>query len=447
MAAPKPSEPDYETNRPVVLILAYEYAPFVSIAVQRPGSWFAYFHEFGLYPVVVTRHWDREMHSEADYLKASLNQEIQVERGPEGTIVRAPFKPNWRDRLMVRRDYTPWKQLRRGLTAAHLIADFYTNRFDSQAALYFAAKDYMKHHRVSLITATGGPFILFQYAHQLSVEFQVPWLADYRDGWTTHEVKRGQRSLIDRWFTRRKERGLLQTASAVTAAAPSYAGEIHSLSGREVAVIYNGYREEQFPKPAPPPPADSSRLRITYAGSLYDHQPLELFIRGAGLFHRRHPETALELHFLGLGFVARQRERVEQAAAEQGLSARITGKIPHDTVIDQLYQSDMLLLLTRKRYSWLYAKVFDYIASGRPLLVVENDEDVIQALLTELGKGDFCDSEEQIADAMERRLKIKRSGQPEPHDDEAIRRYSRRYQAGRMAELIHPLVSWDKERI
>ena len=36
-----------------VLILAYDFPPYVSVGGLRPYSWYKYFHEFGLYSVFV----------------------------------------------------------------------------------------------------------------------------------------------------------------------------------------------------------------------------------------------------------------------------------------------------------------------------------------------------------------------------------------------------------
>jgi glycosyltransferase involved in cell wall biosynthesis len=51
-----------------VLILAYDFPPYVSVGGLRPYSWYKYFHEFGLYPIVVTRQWGNKYGNHLDYI-------------------------------------------------------------------------------------------------------------------------------------------------------------------------------------------------------------------------------------------------------------------------------------------------------------------------------------------------------------------------------------------
>jgi hypothetical protein len=41
-----------------VLILAYDFPPYVSVGGLRPHAWYNYLKEFGVEPIVVTRQWE-----------------------------------------------------------------------------------------------------------------------------------------------------------------------------------------------------------------------------------------------------------------------------------------------------------------------------------------------------------------------------------------------------
>jgi hypothetical protein len=43
-----------------LLILAYDFPPYVSVGGLRPYNWFKYLKEFGVEPIVVTRQWGNE---------------------------------------------------------------------------------------------------------------------------------------------------------------------------------------------------------------------------------------------------------------------------------------------------------------------------------------------------------------------------------------------------
>ena len=83
-----------------VLILAYDFPPHNTIGGQRPYSWYLYFKELGIEPIIVTRHWDIDINGPEDCYLPSLNRNVTVEKSELGTIIRAPFTPLQRDRLI-----------------------------------------------------------------------------------------------------------------------------------------------------------------------------------------------------------------------------------------------------------------------------------------------------------------------------------------------------------
>ena len=86
-----------------VLIFAHDFPPLTSIGAMRPESWFNYFKEFGLHPIIVTRNWGDKPNSYIDYYKASKNNKAEIIENEKGTIIKAPFKPNLRDRLVIKK--------------------------------------------------------------------------------------------------------------------------------------------------------------------------------------------------------------------------------------------------------------------------------------------------------------------------------------------------------
>ena len=45
------------SSKPKVLILCNDFPPINSIGAERPYSWYKYFHEFDLNPIVITKNW------------------------------------------------------------------------------------------------------------------------------------------------------------------------------------------------------------------------------------------------------------------------------------------------------------------------------------------------------------------------------------------------------
>ncbi len=106
-----------------------------------------------------------------------------------------------------------FRLLRRAVTAWYEIGQYYAH-IGPRRSLYLAARRYLREHGADVIVATGEPFVLFRYACELSREFGVPWIADYRDPWSQDRGRRGKR-ISERWDAR-LERRFTRTASAVT---------------------------------------------------------------------------------------------------------------------------------------------------------------------------------------------------------------------------------------
>ena len=171
-----------------VLILAYDFPPYVSVGGLRPYSWYKYFHEFGIYPIVITRQWANKYGNHLDYIAPGESNETIVEESDTGTILRTPYKPNLSNRLLLKYGEKRFRILLKAITAWYEFIQF-LYFVGSKAGLYREAKSFLKNHKVDAILATGEPFILFKYASKLSRKLNIPWVADYRDPWTQSKAR------------------------------------------------------------------------------------------------------------------------------------------------------------------------------------------------------------------------------------------------------------------
>lgn len=62
-----------------VLILAYDFPPYVSVGGLRPYSWYKYLHQSDVYPIVITRQWNNQYGNGMDYVAPSESSETLVE--------------------------------------------------------------------------------------------------------------------------------------------------------------------------------------------------------------------------------------------------------------------------------------------------------------------------------------------------------------------------------
>ena len=73
------------SDNPKILILCNDFPPINSIGADRPYSWFIYFKDYDLYPVVITKNWIESGNSRFKTILPKREEEVT----PQGTIIRA----------------------------------------------------------------------------------------------------------------------------------------------------------------------------------------------------------------------------------------------------------------------------------------------------------------------------------------------------------------------
>ena len=279
------------------MILAYDFPPYVSVGGLRPYSWFRYLREFGVEPVVITRQWANHYRDERDYIAPSATPGVEVEESDLGTIVRTPYAPNLSNQLLLAGGPAKHRLARKLITAWYEIGQYYAT-IGSKVRLYHAARSYLAAHKVDVIIATGEPFVLFKYATQLSQEFGIPWVADYRDAWSQDKRRIGMR--ISQGWEAGLERRFTASASAivtVSAFVKDHLAQLHP--GKASEIIPNGYDPEAIAK-ARATQQGHARFTVAFAGSIYGWHPVESVFGVFDDFIQAHPDTTMALHLVGV---------------------------------------------------------------------------------------------------------------------------------------------------
>ncbi len=437
-----------------VLILAYDFPPLVRVGGLRPYSWFRYFHEFGIEPVVVTRQWDNVYGDDRDYVAPSATDGLVVERDEHGTILRTPYRPNLSHRLLLRHGPTRYGLIRKAVTAWYEAGQYYL-AIGPKKELYRAARGYLRENRVDAIVATGEPFVLFNYATRLSAEFGIPWIADFRDPWSQDSESVGRR-ISPAWDARQELRST-RSASFLTTVSESFRDVIAPLHrGKTIHIIRNGYDAEAISSAAGVDQG-SERLTIAIAGSLYAWDPIESFL---GVCDRlvRQSGQELELRFIG----ASEPRAVESLLASgfPGLSGcvRFVERLPNDRAAVELSRANVLLMFNN--YATVGTKIYDYLALKRKvLLCYSEDPSALQLWARHYNLRECSARDSRPAERLIEETEAGVVVRDERHLEEVLRelldefsgsgsiacrssgteRFSRREQAGRLAALLAEL--------
>jgi glycosyltransferase involved in cell wall biosynthesis len=361
-----------------VLFVAYYFPPAGGSGVQRSSKFVRYLPEHGFRPVVVTGpgnesgRWTPPDTS----LQADVADDVAVLRVP-GPVPGDGAGMAWRARRFLRSP-TPF------------------DRWWSRGAARLGREQ----PRVSLVFASMSPFSTAPAAAYLARRLGVPWVADLRDPWALDE--HFVYPSAAHWRLERRRMGrLLRSAAAIVLPTPGCRERVErffpELAGRLVE-IRNGFDPADFAGPPPEPPNDlfrlvhagyfygdtgRRRLRRLLGGSDLDvdlrpHSP-DFLLAALDRLVERQPELRrrIRLHLAG-PLTAREQAVLERARCRDLVEAH--GYVPHEQSLALVRSADALFLPLHRRpdggrSTIMPAKLYEYLASGRPILAALPDGD------------------------------------------------------------------------
>ncbi len=353
-----------------VLILAYDFPPYVSVGGLRPYSWYKHFKEFGLYPIVVTRQWGNKYGNHLDYIAPGKSEKTIIVENDAGTIICTPYKSNWANKIFLKYGNEKYSLLRKAITAWFEFVQFVIP-IGPKSGLYFGAREFLKSNSVDCIIATGDPFVLFDYAAKLSAKFKIPWIADYRDIWT-NDLPMAKKPILRLW-TMRFEKRLIQKADSITMVSDFVRHKTESLlKKKQVEIIENGFDDDVISSKIINKKQNSDILTFAYAGSIFKWHPLERFLSSLVEFKSNCSDSKFVVKFYGTNINDELRELVDDKFPTISKNIVILNRMPYENVVSALAEASVLLLFNY--YSFMGTKIYDYLGLQRFILMCFSDD-------------------------------------------------------------------------
>ena len=376
-----------------VLIITYYWPPSGGSGVQRWLKMSKYLPENGWQPVIYTTE-----NAEYPVMDPSLEKDVC----PEAEVIHRPIvepysfykkllgikkeqkvkagfidesgqKKGWKERLSV------WV---RG------------NLFIPDARCWWVKpsmkylKAYLKDHPVDAIISTGPPHSMHLIALKLKEATGLPWIADFRDPWT--EIDYYNDLLLTKRSDRkhhRLEHEVLTKADKVVVVGWDMAKGMARLGAKTVDVIPNGFDWDLHTESAPT--TLSPEFTLTHIGIIGANRNAPQFWQALGELKVADPQFASTLKIKLIGQVD---QSVTRSIADNGLqdNAEVIPYMPHNQVL-QLQQSSQVLLLlinnTPNAKGILTGKLFEYLASGRPILCIGPEDGDAAQIINEAHAG------------------------------------------------------------
>jgi glycosyltransferase involved in cell wall biosynthesis len=372
-----------------VLIITYYWPPSGGSGVQRWLKFAKYLPESGWEPVIFTpENPDFDLKDET--LLKEISPNLEVIRFPiwEPYQLFAKVKKQGKShpgRLLEQPKRGMLEQLAIWLRANVLVPD--PRVFWVRPSVKFLS-DLVQSGQFQAVITTGPPHSLHLIGLQLKQRFGLPWIADFRDPWSQWEfldtlpmlpaVRRKHEAL---------EHSVLQQADVVLTISPTFQRDLEKLSGRKIDLVTNGYDPADIPADFQPQPKLANRLQLVYTGIIDAiRNPLPLMQALKAEFEVGGEEVSWT-------FVGKVSEQVRAyVEADPWLQAHIhfAGYVPHHQVFEFYATTDALVLIltdTKNAKGNIPGKLFEYLATGLPVLALGDPQGDSASLLSDAGAG------------------------------------------------------------
>ena len=352
-----------------VLIITYYWPPSGGAGVQRWMKFSKYLPEFGWEPIILTVDPEyaaypvtddslmADVTSSTSVYRTAATDYFSVYRKDKSKIPTAGFANNVDNTL-------------RGKIIRFIRGNFFIpdprkgwNKYAFTKACDIIGTEGIKH-----FITTSPPHSTQLIGLKIKKRYpEIQWIADMRDPWTDiYYYHQFYPTFISKKIDSGFEKNVLRKADRIITVGPSlknlYSQKLKG-TAEKTEVITNGFDENDFAGLVSSTPGV---FTISYIGTLSDAYPVEGFMAALNKFKER--GNGFKLQFIGT--VSQKQKEFMLSSVDQS-NIDFIGSVDHVTAIRYMIESSMLLLIIpdhKSSKSIITGKLFEYIASGRPVL-------------------------------------------------------------------------------
>lgn len=354
-----------------LLVITYYWPPAGGAGVQRWLKFSKYLPKYGWEPVIITVDPQFAAYPALD---TSLSKDI-----PESIEVHRTRATDWfrlytSDKLKVpsggfavNPDNSPKGKISRFIRGNFFIPD---PRRGWNKFAFRKACELIETRKISHIVTTSPPHSTQLIGLDLKKRFpEITWITDLRDAWTDiYYYKLFYPSKISAAIDAGYEKKVLHNADRIITVgkklAETFSSKIKEVKGK-ISIIPNGYDEDDFNSVQMTLP---ERFTITYIGTISEAYPIDAFIKSLSAIEKSGHDFLLR--FVG-NIPGDMKTRIEGSVSRE--KTEFLSYTEHPEAIKLLASSSLLLLiipLTKKDNAITPGKLFEYIATGKPVLYI-----------------------------------------------------------------------------
>jgi glycosyltransferase involved in cell wall biosynthesis len=301
-----------------------------------------------------------------------------------------------------------------------------------------AGMEILRNQEFDLIYSSAYPMASHAVALYLKKVTGLPWVADYRDEWSTRDVLRWP-TRLHRRLARRLDAEVMRRADLIVTTSPAHterlAREFAAGDTARFRTITNGFDEDDFSDESSAGEAPSENgFHLTHVGSVFRWRGAEAILEAAERLATRGNVPELTLHFVGHTGALRSPD-----LEARGL-LKVHGYVTHAEAVSWMRSASALLLINTEATNIL-GKTFEYLAARRPVLAAVNEGPTAD-LIRHMGAGSVVapDDPDAIAAAIQSLYDRWSSGELASPVVRGLERFSRRVLAGQLADAFEDVV-------
>lgn len=374
-----------------VLIITYYWPPAGGPGVQRWLKFVKYLRDFDIEPVVFVP-------ENPHYPLVDHSFEAEIPQGIE--VIKHPIKEPYRFAKLLSKKKT--QTISSGIISdkkqsglEQFLLWVRGNYFIPDARMGWVKpsvkflKEYLIDNPVDVIITSGPPHSLHLIGMELKKITKTPWVADFRDPWTS--IGYHKKLNLSKKSQRKHEKleaRVLQTADHIIVTSPTTEKQFEVITDVPITVITNGFDTEIAEEVKL-----DTKFTVSHIGSLLtERNPETLWKILSELIHENN-NFASDFQLQLAGVVS---DEVIKSIRSYGLSDYLIniGYISHNQVLDIQKKSQVLLVLeidSIETRAIIPGKIFEYLAARRPILALGPKESDIEFIINQTGTGVFCD--------------------------------------------------------
>jgi glycosyltransferase involved in cell wall biosynthesis len=371
-----------------VLIITYYWPPSGGAGVQRWLKFSKYLPEFGWEPIILTIDPEYAAYPVTDNsLTEGLPLSIKVHKTP--AIDYFSIYKKDKSKIPAAGFANSVDNTLKGKIFRFIRGNFFLPdpRKGWNNYAFKKACDLIEAEGIRHVITTSPPHSTQLIGLKLKKKYPaIMWIADLRDPWTDiYYYKQFYPTIFSKMIDIRFERSVLKKADKIITVGVSlktlFSSKMTDIKNK-IEVITNGYDENDFSGIIATTP---SIFTITYVGTLSDIYPIDGFLNALHIFKEK--GNKFMLRFIG-AVSLKQKDLIQSKTGDSVLE--FIPYVDHPAAIKFMLNSTVLLLIIpdhQSNKSIITGKLFEYIASGKPIVCLGPADGDAAGIIRDTGHG------------------------------------------------------------